>query len=87
MNNKLKLLSKYDEIKNKTIKQISKPKTYILIYNKQQQLHYHVYLIFITFSHDLITWQQEIFIKKKKKKKRNQLHTNMIILTYNIINL
>ena len=36
MNNKLKLLSKYDEIKNKTIKQISKPKTYILIYNKQQ---------------------------------------------------
>ena len=84
MNNKFKLLSKYNEIKNKTIKQISKPKTNTLIYNKQ---HYHVYLIFITFSHDLITWQQEIFIKKKKKKKRNQLHTNMIILTYNIINL
>ena len=53
MNNKLKLLSKYDEIKNKTIKQISKPKTNTLIYNKQN----YVYLIFITFSHDLITWQ------------------------------
>ena len=54
MNNKFKLLSKYDEIKNKTIKQISKPKTNTFIYNKQ---HYHVYLIFITFSYYLITWQ------------------------------
>ena len=52
MNNKFKLLSKYDEIKNKTIMQISKPKTITLIYNKQ---HYHVNLIFITFSRDLIT--------------------------------
>ena len=54
MNNKFKLLSKYNEIKNKTIKQISKPKTNTLIYNKQ---HYHVYLIFMTFSHYLVTWQ------------------------------
>ena len=76
MNNKFKPLKKYDEIKNKTIKQISKPKTNTLIYNKQ---HYHVYLVFITFSHDLITWQQEISIKKKKKKKRNQLRGNIII--------
>ena len=72
MNNKFKPLKKYDEIKNKTIKQISKPKTNTLIYNKQ---HYRVYLVFITFSHDLITWQQEISIKKK----RNQLHGNIII--------
>ena len=43
MNNKFRLLSKYNEIKNKTVKQISKPKTNTLIYNK---LPYHVYLIF-----------------------------------------
>ena len=67
MNNKFKLLSKYDEIKNKTIKQISKPKTNTFIYNKQ---HYHVYLIFITFSYYLITWQQEISIKKEEKEKK-----------------
>ena len=67
MNNKFKLLSKYDEIKNKTIMQISKPKTITLIYNKQ---HYHVNLIFITFSCDLITWQQEISIKIKEKEKK-----------------
>ena len=67
MNNKFKLLSKYDEIKNKTIMQILKPKTITLIYNKQ---HYHANLIFITFSCDLITWQQEISIKIKEKEKK-----------------
>ena len=72
MNNKFRLLSKYDEIKNKTIKQISKPKTNTLIYNKQ---NYHVYFIFITFSHDLITWQYEISIKKRRKRKKEINYT------------
>ena len=42
MNNKFKLLSQYNEIKNKTIKPISKPKKNTLIYNKQ-----HCHCIFI----------------------------------------